>query len=418
MCYNINMSSKNTLAILLIPACLIVGFFSLRAVWAASTPTDSLSKEINALDSTIKQKRSQLEALKAKQAEYQKALQKNQAEKASLQQQLSTIETASSQTQNKLDQAKIDIETTNLEMQKVGLEIRQQDERIGANKDSLGSALKLLSQEDDKSQLEVLLLNDHLTDYVNQLRYLEDLNGKIADNVTGLRLAKEQLQENSKKLEEGRERLRALAQELQSQQVSLAEAKDAKSYLLEETKSSEGEYQKMIDEFKREQSAASSDVLNLEKVLREKINSQAGTKTPLSYDGFIWPIDSRRITAYFHDPSYPFNSIFLHSAIDIGTKQGTPIKAPASGYVGRAKDGGMGYSYIMLLHANGLATVFGHVSKIYVKEDEYVSQGQVIGLTGAMPGTPGAGPFTTGPHLHLEVRFNGIPTNPLKYFMP
>jgi murein DD-endopeptidase MepM/ murein hydrolase activator NlpD len=43
----------------------------------------------------------------------------------------------------------------------------------------------------------------------------------------------------------------------------------------------------------------------------------------------------------------------------------------------------------MLLHGGNLATVYGHVSKIYVKEDEYVTQGQIIGLSGAMPGTQG-----------------------------
>lgn len=395
----------------------LAGFLALRGVQAASAPNDSLSKEINQLDSTIKQKRSQLEALKNKQAEYQKALQKNQAAKLSLQTQLENIESSSAQTQVKLDQARIDMETTNLEMQKVGLQIRQQDEKISQNKGSLGSALKLLSQEDDKSQLEILLLNDHLTDYISQLRYLEDLNGKIADSVNGLRLAKGELEDNNKKLEESREKLRTLRQELESQQVTLAEAKDSKSYLLEETKNSESEYQKLIDDFRRQQSAASNDVLSLEKTLRDKINSQAGQGKPaLSYSGFIWPISSRRVTAYFHDPSYPFLAIMQHSAIDIGTPQGTPIKAPASGYVGRAKDGGMGYSYIMLLHGNDLATVFGHVSKIYVKDDEYVTQGQVIGLSGAMPGTPGAGPFTTGPHLHLEVRLKGVPVNPLGYF--
>lgn len=69
----------------------------------------------------------------------------------------------------------------------------------------------------------------------------------------------------------------------------------------------------------------------------------------------------------------------------------------------------------MIIHANGLSTVYGHVNKIFVSEGDFVVQGDPIGASGAMPGTCGSGPFTTGPHMHFEVRLNGIPVDPLGY---
>ncbi len=122
------------------------------------------------------------------------------------------------------------------------------------------------------------------------------------------------------------------------------------------------------------------------------------------------------ITAYFHDADYPFKQWFEHSGIDIAVSQGTSVKAADEGYVAIAKfDGSSSYSYVMIVHADGYATVYGHLSSVSVSPDDYVYKGQVIGGSGGIPGTPGCGSFSTGAHLHFEVRLDGIPVDPLPY---
>ena len=163
---------------------------------------------------------------------------------------------------------------------------------------------------------------------------------------------------------------------------------------------------------KEEQDQVNAEIINLEKKLREKLKKELATEKETF---FIWPVPKRGITATFHDPTYLFRKYFAHNAIDIKAQQGTSIVSAASGYVGRAKNAGMGYSYILIVHSNGFSTVYGHTLTSYVKEGDYVSQGQVIGLSGGMPGTPGAGRYSTGPHLHFEIRLDNNPVDPEKY---
>ena len=98
----------------------------------------------------------------------------------------------------------------------------------------------------------------------------------------------------------------------------------------------------------------------------------------------------------------------MHNGIDISAPMGTPIKAADSGTVVLADwNGGYG-KCVIINHGGGMATLYGHLSEIQVAYGQQVSQGQVIGLCGSTG-------FSTGPHLHFEVRINGSPADPLSY---
>ncbi len=96
----------------------------------------------------------------------------------------------------------------------------------------------------------------------------------------------------------------------------------------------------------------------------------------------------------------------LHTGVDFGAATGTAIHAAASGVVLLA-----GYTRgygncIIIDHGGGVATLYGHCSWLGVSEGQSVKQGAVIGRVGATG-------YATGPHLHFEVRRNGVPVQPL-----
>ena len=259
-------------------------------------------------------------------------------------------------------------------------------------------------------------MEDNLSDFFNEIRAVESIQGTLQTDFEELQSLKQNLEIKRAALLAQRESLNRLAAQHEEKKLNLEDERRTQAVLLKETRQSESEFLSSINQLKNQQTSINSEIVGLEVEIRRRLEQQGKQGLQSLGDGSLaWPVPKNTITAAFHDPNYPFRYIFEHPAIDIRTTQGTPVRAAAAGYVARAKDNGLGYNYIMLLHNDKLSTVYGHVSKILVKEEEFVTQGQVIGLSGGTPGTPGAGRLTTGPHLHFEVRQQGIPVNPLLY---
>lgn len=127
---------------------------------------------------------------------------------------------------------------------------------------------------------------------------------------------------------------------------------------------------------------------------------------------FQWPVIGP-ITAGYFDPDYEKVFQVPHRAIDIAVPQGSKVHVVSQGIVFAVKDGGAtGYSYILIGHQNGFASLYGHVSQSFVKQGDVVDYDQVIGLSGGEPGSHGAGHMTTGSHLHLEMMKDGEHIDP------
>ncbi|MFA5211575.1 MAG: peptidoglycan DD-metalloendopeptidase family protein [Patescibacteria group bacterium] len=143
---------------------------------------------------------------------------------------------------------------------------------------------------------------------------------------------------------------------------------------------------------------------------------QASTYRPSSYNsvaaapasanvpagtGYLWPTSATIITQYFG---------LLHGGLDIAGPIGTPLYASKSGKVLVAKCGwNYGYGcYVHLDHGNGVQTIYAHASALYVSAGDYVSQGQTVAAMGSTGNS-------TGPHIHFEIRVNGVRQNPLAY---
>lgn len=102
----------------------------------------------------------------------------------------------------------------------------------------------------------------------------------------------------------------------------------------------------------------------------------------------------------------------IHQGLDLLADVGTPVCTAKSGeIVSAAQNKGMG-KYIIIRHRDHLITIYGHLSNIFVRKYDYVRQGQVIGSVGK---TGNARAADMLPHLHFEIRKNGVALDPLEY---
>lgn len=289
------------------------------------------------------------------------------------------------------------------------------------------------------STLKFLLSDSSLADAELQREYLLVLQGTAQQLISKLQSAQELYEESRGDLLVRRGKLISLQRDFLVRQHSLADLRASKEQLLTETKGQESEYERLLEQARVDQADALREIATLREdldtinALLEKIapedaeefaellrDSGLPQTNGLSFPGhiprLIWPVDpGRGITAVFHDREYEAMFGVLHNAIDYRARQGTVVRAAAPGVVYKVKDNGLRYSYIMLAHAGELQTVYGHMSKMLVREGDTVQAGQAIGLSGGSPGTRGAGLMTTGPHLHFEVFDHGEHRDPLDY---
>lgn len=396
---------------------LLAGFlFSINFIIAQETEK---TQNLDELNKSIEDKKADIEKIKEKVEIYEKNIQLAQEKSATLKNQLSILNDQIYKNNLKIEVTNGQLEETNLEIEKTDKQIVQTTEQINKNHIRLSEFIRTIDRYGQQDFLEILVANNSFSSFFEQLNYLDDIQAQVCQTLIEFKEKKQELDRHILTLKNKKDELDALQNKLLQQEEMLAESNLAKNNLLQETKNSEKKFQNIISELKTEQERVNSEIIDLEATIRRKLQEMNKKE-----DGFdinqdaqlSWPVNpARGISAYFHDPDYPFRHIFEHPAIDIRAHQGTDIKSAESGYVAKVKDNGYGYSYIMIIHGNGLSTVYGHISRIDAEQDSYAVKGQIIGAVGGMPGTKGAGRLTTGPHLHFEVRKDGIPVNPLEY---
>lgn len=247
--------------------------------------------------------------------------------------------------------------------------------------------------------LQLVLKSENVVSALTRIERVRLISNYDKQMLDELRFLKEKLEIKQKELEDEKKALENLKEEQTRQKEALETSYDQELVKKKQT------YQNM-EALERQKNQLEAESARITETLR-----QMQIKRDFVGGAMIWPLDYQNslITSFFGPRIEPIpGSGANHGAIDIAAPMGSNIYAALGGEV-IASEFMWGYgNAIMVDHGGGIVTLYAHANERWVSVGDMVNRGDVIGKVGSTG-------FSTGPHLHFEVRENGTRVDPLNY---
>lgn len=396
----------------------VAGLAFLFFLFAPVPVTADTAAEIQAQIDANKQ---QLKVLEAEIVEFQKQLDVLGTEKNTLQSTINSLTVSQKQLSTQIQVTQNKIASANLQIRELTLSIGNKEETIAENRDAIAKALRTVAGAGDTPLVVALLSADTLREAWQITDHAVLFNRALGNRIKELRVVRTKLSENRDAVAAARAELLSLQTELTGQKRSVDANKKAQQQLLVETKNRESNYQQLIAQKQAAEKEFERQLVDLEGQLNLIVNPDLLPKVGSGV--LAWPFDksymlgcTKRkvvfgnlfcISQFFGNTAFATKNPQIynghgHNAIDIVAPIGTPVRTALSGVVldtGNTDLVRECYSFgkwVMVIHGNGLSTLYSHLSDIDVSKGQSVQGGQIIGLSG-MTG------YATGPHIHFGV---------------
>lgn len=316
-----------------------------------------------------------------------------------------------------------DIALTSRRIDNAGATIEELTQNIEKTEESIDSStrvitetMKMVAEKESESLLENLIKYRSISDAWDYVSALADIEEQIRLRLLDLKDERADLSVKKDALESQKKELEGYKQNL-SDQKKVAEYNSTETNkLLSTTKNKQAEYEKQLAVKKAQKEAFEAELFSYESALQIAIDPNS---IPSERSGVLkWPLDNVFITQYFGKTSSS-KRLYVsgtHNGIDFRAITGTAVRAVLSGTIqatgntdyASVRTGSIQYQntsarncesygkWVLIRHANGLSTLYGHLSVVSVNTGDTVITGDRIGYSGNTG-------YSTGPHLHLTV---------------
>ncbi|MBU6232127.1 peptidoglycan DD-metalloendopeptidase family protein [Patescibacteria group bacterium] len=356
------------------------------------------------LQQKIDQRNQDIADLEKQIRSYQSQIDSLGSQATSLSSAIKSLDLNRKQLETKIKLTEDQIANKTAQIEQLGGQIDETQGSIDDDRRIVFQTFLVLNETSDKSLIEILLGSDSLATALDSLDRLGVLEQDVYGRIHSLSKDKSDLVLSQQASMAAKADLMALDKQLGDQRSIVLDTVAEKNSLLAETKQSQTAYMKMLASKKAQESALQDEISQYEQQLHLLVNPN---QIPPPGHILSWPLDHIRITQYFGNTPFSTANPQLysgkgHDGIDLAAAIGTPVKAALSGTVIGVENTDLFpgcYSFgkwVMIKHADGLSTLYGHLSLQLVSVGQEVATGQLIGYSGNTG-------YTTGPHLHFGV---------------
>ena len=297
-------------------------------------------------------------------------------------------------------------------------------EKETAQTELLRSRIRAMEENSTYSYASFIFDSSSVTELLSRIGDVNDIMHYDKTLEEEYMAAREDVESIKKSYEEARHEQELLQKELDTKQAELDAQVEAAYTMIADIETLSDDAQAEYDAIAEEEAKAEE---TLQEAIRKRAAEQAkynqnnnsnnggggssGGGSATSLSNLQWPVPScTLITSRFGYRVAPTTGASTyHGGLDIGAGMGASIVAAGAGDVIYAgANGGYG-NCVMIDHGNGVVTVYAHMSSIGVSYGQYVTAGQYVGAVGSTG-------VSTGPHCHFEIRINGAQTDPAAYF--
>jgi murein DD-endopeptidase MepM/ murein hydrolase activator NlpD len=302
--------------------------------------------------------------------------------------------------ESKINDTSSQISSTESDIENKNNDIKNKEDELALEKANQNELIREMYKNGTKGTLEIIISSSTLSEVISYTDYMESLQNRISNTISEINRLKAELEKQKQDLEAKKLDLDKLSDQQEAYKYGLDQQKAEKNKLLADAKSQKKSLDAQIAEAKK-----LSDQVNAQ-INAIFASMSSGTIHAVdrgtSVVGFQWPMNYNKISAVYGEGT-PFQS--FHSGIDLVNIAGTPVYAAADGTVTAVTDqmsNGQYYGYgknIIIEHNARFATLYGHLMGFAVSMGQIVKKGDVIGYEGSTG-------WSTGPHLHFEIREN------------